>query len=70
MGVATQLYEEKTWASLVEDAGTLAGADFLVPFSDLAWLIAAYVAVTPYRAWTDVVMWLDHAFKPKAAKAP
>lgn len=63
-GVATQLFEQKTWASLVEDADALGSAAFLEPFANLAWLIAAYVAVVPYRAWTDVVMWLDHAFTP------
>lgn len=65
-GVSTLLVEEKTWTDLLAEAEAFAGADFLKPFEPLAWLIAAYVAIVPYRAWTDVLMWLDHAFKPDA----
>ena len=65
--VSTQLYETKTWDSLLADSEAFGGADFLAPFADLAWVIAAYVAIVPYRAWTDVAMWLDQALRPEPA---
>lgn len=65
--VSTQLCETKTWDSLVADSEAFGGADFLAPFTDLAWVVAAYVAIVPYRAWTDVAMWLDHTLRPDPA---
>ncbi len=52
-------YHYMKWADLVEEAVSNEGGEFLDEFSDLAWLIAAYVAIVPYRGWTGVLMWLD-----------
>jgi hypothetical protein len=49
----------KKWVELVEEAVDDSEGGFLAPFADLAWLIAAYIAIVPYRAWTGVLMWLD-----------
>ena len=34
-GVSTQLYDSKTWDSLLAESETFAGADFLGPFAEL-----------------------------------
>lgn len=48
------------WADVVNEGIDAAdNAAFLDAFGDLAWLIAAYVSLVPYRAWTPVLMWLD-----------
>jgi len=48
------------WKDLVNEAiDAASGAAFLNDFTDLTWLIAAYVSLVPYRAWTPVLMWLD-----------
>jgi hypothetical protein len=65
--LSSQIFEAKTWDALRADSQAFAGADFLEAFPDLAWVIAAYIAIIPYRAWTDVVMWLDHTLKPATA---
>jgi hypothetical protein len=49
----------KDWIELVKEAVDDSEGAFLEPFATLAWLIAAYVAIVPYRAWTGVLMWLD-----------
>lgn len=65
-GLTTTLYEGKTWNELRAEAEDTAGSAFLSPFETLGWLVAAYVALAPYRAWTPVLMWLDRAFRPAA----
>jgi hypothetical protein len=48
------------WRDLVNEGIDAAdSAAFLDDFTGLAWLIAAYVSLVPYRAWTPVLMWLD-----------
>ncbi|MFB0875792.1 MULTISPECIES: hypothetical protein [unclassified Sphingobium] len=48
------------WVDLVNEGIDAAGAAaFLDRFGSLAWLIAAYVSLVPYRGWTRVLMWLD-----------
>lgn len=54
----------KAWTELVSESADLSEGAFLEPHKDLAWLIAAYVAIVPYRAWTGVLMWLDHQLAP------
>ncbi|MBI1406038.1 MAG: hypothetical protein GC145_07930 [Caulobacter sp.] len=53
-------YQRKEWVELIAEAVDETEGAFLEPHRDLAWLIAAYVALVPYRAWTGVLMWLDH----------
>lgn len=65
--LSSQIFEAKTWVALRADSQAFAGDDFLEAFPDLAWVIAAYIAIIPYRAWPDVVMWLDHTLKPATA---
>jgi len=69
-GVRTNLFESKSWVDLVHEAEQAVGAAFLAPFRDLAWLFAAYIAIVPYRGWTDVLMWVDHAFLKDPVSAP
>jgi hypothetical protein len=52
-------YLGKNWIELVKEAVDDSEGAFLEPFAPLAWLIAACVAIVPYRAWTGVLMWLD-----------
>ncbi|WP_084584639.1 hypothetical protein [Sphingomonas azotifigens] len=47
------------WAKVVNEAIDGGAAPFLDRFAPLAWLIAAYVSLVPYRAWTRVLLWLD-----------
>jgi len=53
-------FHGKDWATLVSEAVDESEGAFLDPHADLAWLVAAYVSIVPYRAWTGVLMWLDH----------
>jgi hypothetical protein len=69
-GVHTSLFDSKTWIELTQEAEQAAGAAFLAPFQHMAWLFAAYVAIVPYRGWTDVLMWVDHAFLNDPIPAP
>lgn len=62
--LSTFIFRSKDWAQLVRESQDLTGGLFLEPHKDLAWLIAAYVAIVPYRAWTGVLMWLDHQLAP------
>jgi hypothetical protein len=48
-----------SWSELVDEAVRLGEVPALEPFSELAWLIAAYVALVPYRASSAVLLWLD-----------
>lgn len=50
------------WAEVVNEAIDGSVAKFLDRFTPLAWLIAAYVSLVPYRAWTRVLLWLDRHF--------
>ncbi len=50
----------KDWPILIAESVDESEGAFLEPHADLAWLVAAYVAIVPYRAWTGVLMWLDH----------
>ena len=52
-------YMTGDWQELVEEAVTIGEADFLASMDGLEWLVAAYVSLVPYRAWTSVLMWLD-----------
>lgn len=56
----SRTYYGRTWNQLLEEATTLEqSCDYLADFDDMPWLVAAYVAAVPYRAWEPVVMWLD-----------
>jgi hypothetical protein len=52
-------YMTGDWQELVEEAVTIGEVDFLAGLDGLEWLVAAYVSLVPYRAWTSVLMWLD-----------
>lgn len=53
-------FHYKEWSDLVVEAVDESQGAFLDPFESLAWLIAAYVGIVPYRAWNGVLAWLDH----------
>jgi hypothetical protein len=55
----TYTFHRKDWTELVSEAVDDREGAFLEQFAALSWLLAAYIAIVPYRAWTDVVMWLD-----------
>ena len=50
------------WADVVNEAIDGGAALLLDPYSSLAWLLAAYVSLVPYRAWNRVLLWLDNQF--------
>lgn len=50
------------WAEVVNEAIDGGAAPFLEAYTSLAWLLAAYVSLVPYRAWTRVILWLDRQF--------
>lgn len=52
------------WADLVNEAIDEGTAPFLDAYASLAWLLAAYISLVPYRAWTRVILWLDSHFGP------
>jgi len=52
-------FHHMDWRELVRQAVDDSRTEDLKPFDSLAWLIAAYIGLVPYRAWTDVLMWLD-----------
>lgn len=58
--ITLKTFHRKEWTTLVAEAVDESQASFLNPFESLAWLIAAYVAIVPYRAWNGVLAWLDH----------
>lgn len=58
----THDYHGMTWAALRAMAAELEQVAFLEPFAELDWLIAAYIAVVPYRGWTEVILWLNRRF--------
>jgi hypothetical protein len=55
----TYTFHRKEWIELLREAVNEEEGAFLEPFAALAWLLAAYVAIVPYRGWTGVLMWLD-----------
>ncbi len=57
--LVTYTYHKKEWSELVREAVDENQGRFLDDFSSLAWLIAAYITIVPYRAWDEVLMWLD-----------
>lgn len=52
-------FHRKEWTDLVGEAVDDSEGAFLERFAGLPWLLAAYVAIVPYRGWTGVLMWLD-----------
>lgn len=52
------LYSED-WKCLVTKGVEAGDAVFLEEYTEFAWVIAAYISIVPYRAWTSVLMWLD-----------
>jgi hypothetical protein len=50
------------WADVVNEAIDGGAAPYLDPYASLDWLLAAYVSLVPYRAWTRVLLWLDRQF--------
>ncbi len=58
----TYTFLRKEWKELVREAVDDSDGAFLEQFSDLSWLVAAYISIVPYRAWTGVLMWLDAKF--------
>jgi hypothetical protein len=50
------------WNVLVNEAIDAGSSPFLERYRSLAWLVAAYVSLVPYRAWTPVLLWLDEHF--------
>jgi hypothetical protein len=63
-GLLTETLHRKEWGDLVRESVDESGASFLDGHDELAWVIASYVALVPYRAWTSVLMWLDHRLAP------
>lgn len=57
--VTARTFRMGIWQELVEEAIGPPTLSHLADFDSLAWLIAAYVSIVPYRAWTSVLMWLD-----------
>ena len=51
-------FHRREWKDLVEEAVS-SEASFLDKVGAPPWLIAAYIYIVPYRAWTNVLMWLD-----------
>jgi hypothetical protein len=58
--IILKTYHRKDWAHLVSEAVDESQGSFLDGFDSLAWLIAAYMAIVPYRAWNGALMWVDH----------
>ena len=50
------------WNDLLNEAINAGSAGYLDRFASLKWLLAAYVSLVLYRAWTPVLMWLDDRF--------
>jgi hypothetical protein len=63
-GLRTETFHRKEWKDLVREIVDESGASFIDGHDDLAWVIASYIALVPYRAWTSVLMWLDHRLAP------
>lgn len=57
--IAARLERTGFWHDIVDEAIGPDTLPFLADFDEFAWLIAAYVSIVPYRAWTPVLMWLD-----------
>lgn len=56
----SRTYMTLSWGDLLKEAQCVeATCTFLHDFEDMPWLVAAYVAAVPYRAWEPVMMWLD-----------
>jgi hypothetical protein len=59
----TRTYYAQEWSLLVAEIPKAElDAQFLDVHKEFAWLIAAYIAIVPYRAWTSVILWLDRKF--------
>jgi hypothetical protein len=56
---ATHQFIRADWAELVRLAVEKGQQPFLDDHRSHAWLIAAYIALVPYRAWDSVLLWLD-----------
>jgi hypothetical protein len=65
-GLQTETFHRKEWRDLVQESVDESGASFLDGHDELAWMIASYVSLVPYRAWTSVLMWLDHRLAPSS----
>lgn len=57
------LYSEN-WKSLVTKGVEAGELPFLEEYAEFSWVIAAYISIVPYRAWTSVFMWLDAKLNP------
>lgn len=56
----SRTYMGASWTELLDEANQLERrCGFLGDFEGSPWMIAAYVAIVPYRAWEPVMMWLD-----------
>ena len=56
---AIQPAPTQIWHDLVDEAVEAGNAAFLKQFVGMEWLLAAYLCIVPYRAWTRVLLWLD-----------
>lgn len=60
----TRTFHGMHWSELVNEAVKNKEGKFLDPYENFVWLIAAYLAIAPHRAWTGAIMWLDQQFGP------
>ena len=58
--LVSKTYVSSTWEGLLKEAKAVEDkCTYLTNFEALPWVVAAYVAIVPYRAWEPVLMWLD-----------
>ena len=58
--IKTELYFAKEWSELLNEILICERrCDFLDDFDTMPWVVAAYIAISPHRAWEPVIMWLD-----------
>jgi hypothetical protein len=55
----SRIHRDAEWHDFVVAAVNAGECRFLNGLEEFAWVIAAYIGIVPYRAWTGVLMWLD-----------
>ncbi len=61
--LVSRTYMTLSWDELLQESRRVEDdCTYLGDFDDMPWLVAAYVAAVPYRAWEPVMMWLDRKF--------
>lgn len=58
----TKILHEGNWNALVEKVTTQNNGKMLDDIANLDWVIAAYISIVPYRAWTEIIIWLNDRF--------